>query len=571
MWSVLSALHPVEQDAQRVSKYKAYENELNFKDIEFPVKMEDRVFKRFENLNNVSVNIYSYEEQTKNKDKQSENGDKQTTNKDKQTENKDKQTENKDKQTENENIYIYPLRITENKVDKHVNLLYIKNKDGNNHYCWVKDMSKLISSQLSDHNGKIYPCDRCLVFYHSEKDLQAHEKDCKKNKAVKIAMPKNETIKFKNYHKSLRTPFVMYADFECLTTKTDTCQPDENGSYMQKYQKHETMSSALYIKYKHDDYKPPITYRGPNATKVFYAKMKSEALKIKKIYDKKHPIKMTAEDEKHFQRTNTCHICELNIKSVPSPYSVGKNKDFEKVRDPDHLIDPSKCESNYRGPAHSLCDLMYQNPSFVPMFIHNLSGYDSHLFIKELGRDKGHIYVIPNTDEKYISFSKEVSDDIAFIKDGKKDKVPKIKLRFVDSFQFMASSLESLAKNVKEFRETAIYFPKEKLDLVTRKGVYPYDYMDSWGKCEETKLPSIKEFYNKMNESNISHKDYKHAKNVWRGFDIKNLGEYSDLYVKTDVLILADVIEHFRDVCIKTYKLDPAWYFTAPGLSWDEC
>ncbi|GBN29391.1 hypothetical protein AVEN_174586-1 [Araneus ventricosus] len=118
MWSVLSALHPVEQDAQRVSKYKAYENELNFKDIEFPVKMEDRVFKRFEKLNNVSVNIYSYEKQTKTKDKQTENGD----------------------------IYIYPLRIAENKVDKHVNLLYIKSKDGNIHYCWIKDISKLISS-----------------------------------------------------------------------------------------------------------------------------------------------------------------------------------------------------------------------------------------------------------------------------------------------------------------------------------------------------------------------------------------------------------------------------------------
>ncbi|GBN18460.1 hypothetical protein AVEN_78484-1 [Araneus ventricosus] len=169
-------------------------------------------------------------------------------------------------------------------------------------------MYKLISSQFSDHNGKIFPCDRYLVFYHSEKDLQAYEKDCKKNNAVKIVMPKNETIKFKNYHKSLRTPFVMYADFECLTTKIDTCQPDENGFYMQKYHTHEPMSFALYIKYKHDDYNPPITYRGPNATKVFYDRVKSEELKIKKIYDKKQPIKMTAENEKHFQRTNTCHI-----------------------------------------------------------------------------------------------------------------------------------------------------------------------------------------------------------------------------------------------------------------------
>ncbi|GFU20139.1 uncharacterized protein TNCV_2557311 [Trichonephila clavipes] len=133
----------------------------------------------------------------------------------------------------------------------------------------------------------------------------------------------------------------------------------------------------------------------------------------------------------------------------------------------------------------------------------------------------------------------------------------------------MNSSLDSLAKNVKEFRETAKYFPKDKLDLVTRKGVYPYDYMDSWEKYEETRLPNKKEFYSKLNEVDISDEDYEHAKTVWKAFDIKNLGEYSNLYVKTDVLILADVMEHFRDVCMDTYNSDPAWYFSAPGLSWD--
>ncbi|GFV34676.1 uncharacterized protein TNCV_1449801 [Trichonephila clavipes] len=130
----------------------------------------------------------------------------------------------------------------------------------------------------------------------------------------------------------------MYADFECLTTKIDTCQPDDNSSYMQKYQRHEPMSFSLYIKSKYGDYKPPITYRGPNATKVFYDTVKSEALGIKKIFDEKHPIKITAEDERHFQRTDTSNICELNIKEVPSPYSHPDNPDFEKVRDHDHFF-----------------------------------------------------------------------------------------------------------------------------------------------------------------------------------------------------------------------------------------
>ncbi|GFU97766.1 uncharacterized protein TNCV_2532391 [Trichonephila clavipes] len=212
---------------------------------------------------------------------------------------------------------------------------------------------------------------------------------------------------------------------------------------------------------------------------------------------------------------------------------------------------------------------MYPNPSFVPVCIHNLSGYDSHLFIGELDGDDGNIDVIPNNEEKYISFSKEVGAKMVGVKEGKQVKISGIKLRFLDSFRFMASNLDNLAKNVKEFRETSKYFPKDKFNLVTRKGVYPYDYMDSWQKCEETKLPGKKDFYNKMNESDISLEDDKHAKNVWNAFSIKTLGEYSDLYVKTDILIPADIIEHFRDVCLKTYKLDPAWHFTAPGLSWD--
>ncbi|GIX71903.1 uncharacterized protein CEXT_773651 [Caerostris extrusa] len=104
---------------------------------------------------------------------------------------------------------------------------------------------------------------------------------------------------------------------------------------------------------------------------------------------------------------------------------------------------------------------------------------------------------------------------------------------------------------------------KDQLDLITRKGVYPYDYMDCEEKYKETELPPKEAFYNRLNECDISDEDYKHAQNVWKSFNINNLREYSELYVKTDVLILADIFEKFRDVCLSTYKLDPAGYFTA--------
>ena len=134
----------------------------------------------------------------------------------------------------------------------------------------------------------------------------------------------------------------------------------------------------------------------------------------------------------------------------------------------------------------------------------------------------------------------------------------------------MASSIDSLSKNLlrEQFREMNEVFEGDT-DLLIRKGVYPYDYMDSFDKFNETVLPPIKEFYSRLNDSDVDPKDYEHAQKVWAHFDIKNMGEYHDLYLKTDVILLADIFENFRDVCLKHYKLDSAWYYTSPGLSWD--
>ncbi|GFT86122.1 uncharacterized protein NPIL_131301 [Nephila pilipes] len=114
------------------------------------------------------------------------------------------------------------------------------------------------------------------------------------------------------------------------------------------------------------------------------------------------------------------------------------------------------------------------------------------------------------------------------------------------------------------------YYPHiEKIDLLLRKGVFPYDYFDSFEKCKDSCLPPISKFYNELNEEAISVEDYNHACRVFNQFNLSNLGEYCDLYVKTDVLLLTDLFENFRKICIQTYKLDPCWYFTTPALSWD--
>ena len=135
----------------------------------------------------------------------------------------------------------------------------------------------------------------------------------------------------------------------------------------------------------------------------------------------------------------------------------------------------------------------------------------------------------------------------------------------------MASSLSRLASNLTSYPDLQRYFVGKQLELVRRKGVYPYDYMDCFERLDETCLPPIECFYSKLNDEGIEQDDYVHAQNVWKEFQMKTMRDYHDLYLKTDVLLLADVFEEFRNICLENYGLDPAWYYTTPALAWDAC
>ena len=104
-----------------------------------------------------------------------------------------------------------------------------------------------------------------------------------------------------------------------------------------------------------------------------------------------------------------------------------------------------------------------------------------------------------------------------------------------------------------------------------RKGVYPYEYMDDWNKFNEKVLPSKESFYSNLTLENITKTDYAHANNIFKNFNINNLGEYHDLYVRSDTLLLADIFENFRQSCLKNYELDPVHFVSLPGLAWQAC
>ena len=126
---------------------------------------------------------------------------------------------------------------------------------------------------------------------------------------------------------------------------------------------------------------------------------------------------------------------------------------------------------------------------------------------------------------------------------------------------------------IKRFASTYSFCNNDlnKFILLLRKGVYPYEYMDNWQRFNETSLPSKESFYSNLNMEDIDDIDYRHGSNVFNKFKLNNLGDYHDLYVQSDTLLLADVFENFRDMCLKEYELDPAHFLSLPGLACQAC
>ena len=175
--------------------------------------------------------------------------------------------------------------------------------------------------------------------------------------------------------------------------------------------------------------------------------------------------------------------------------------------------------------------------------------------------------------EDYITFSVDVAVD-RYVDKNSDERDKFIEVRFINSFKFMASSLDSLTNNLVHRGQKLTGFEdysELQYDLLTRKGIYPYEYVSRWDKFKETQLPPIESFYSNLNMSNVSEDDYECAQRVWKEFRIRNLGEYHDLYLHIDVIILANVFEAFRDTCLEHYSLDPAHFYKSPGLAWKAC
>ena len=135
----------------------------------------------------------------------------------------------------------------------------------------------------------------------------------------------------------------------------------------------------------------------------------------------------------------------------------------------------------------------------------------------------------------------------------------------------MASSLDKLSSNLKIDKSVNLkkYYSGNQLSLLLRKGVYSYDYVDCMKKLDKTSLSPKDSFYSKLTGEGITDEDYQHAQTVWKEFNIETMKDYHNLYNLSDVPLLADIFENFRNICMNHNRLDSAWYISAPGVAWD--
>ena len=383
---------------------------------------------------------------------------------------------------------------------------------------------------------------------------------------------KKPIVEYTDGQYQFKVPFIMYADFELILEPISGPSNNPRLPSTRGVNIHTPSSWCIRSEFAYGIVKNPTTlYRGKDCVKKFCEHVTQEACQLYQSFPE-FPMKpLTKAQIKSHNGAKNCYICFTPFKK-DGDKSLGKepaqpDPSYVKVRDHCHH------SGKYRGAAHLLCNLQYKIPSYIPIVFHNLTGYDVHLFIRELSSYGSQVGIIAKNMEDYILFSIKVEVDKYINKNGE-ERLKEIDLRFIDSIKFMSSSLDSLVNNLASSNYRFFGFEEYNEDqraLLIRKGIYPYEYMDSWDRFKESNLPPASSFYSKLSMSGVSDGDYAHARKVWRDFGIKNMGEYHDLYLQTDVILLANVFKEFRRVCIENYGLDPAHFYTAPGLAWKSC
>lgn len=588
-WSVLACIHPQGKNGTRQSKYEEYKDELKFPEgynKEKGFEYEGNEVKKFEDLNNIAINIYG---------KTRKNG-------------------------------VYPLRISQRKLEdqKEANLWYIEDET-NKHYVAITNFNTFMAKS----GRQMYYCQSCLNGFTSKEILGKHRSGplCIKegDSPTKIILPKKDTgdmiVEFKKSSnwKEMEYPVVIYADTESLLVKPiDTRDfiknfPKKFGDEMQS----QNDDKGRKIK-SSNIYNIICDYAGINTCDVKSGEtIKYESHEISSfcyhiVYEKEFAKQNGLKNETMLYRG-----CDAGL--------VMLQKLLSKARYLQSLIKYTKTISD-DGTYKKVRNEKYKDiPAMqikIPIFLHNLKGYDAHHILLELakacntipgniGKDgksrtqRKDVKCIPISGEKFVSFEAMglvFKDSMSFLGDSLGNLANNLKLEVKEGMEFKSDEdrCEYVTKlftetrgfyreNMNSYNRTSnkYSYTYKRINELTVKGSYPYSYFDSFDRFKEDVMPAPINFCSSLDECTILGKDgpivfnkpdeknkyaneqYKKACMLYNEFKCKNLGEYNDLYLRTDTLILADIFESFRNIARKAYELDPVTYYTLPGYSWE--
>ena len=552
LWSILAYLYPCYNNhPNRVSNYKPYFDELNIQDFDFSRGFRCSDVHKFNEINNLSVNIFElnfYQDQNRWKHK------------------------------------LIPIEISKNNSDRVIDLAIYKN-----HYILIKKLDVF----LGDHNKK-FICRRCLSSYTSENMLSKHKPKCENNNITTIKTSNKSHLHWEKYFHKNPLYFRIYADFEADNEKDDTCLGNKTTNI---YKQNPVLNgyhivSELEDVLKSNYHKSPIGYNNVDWFVDEVIKLENKMAFYFKNTNK--DIAMTDNDEEDYKNNNICRFCEKEIIS-------------DKVRDHCHLT------GKYRGPAHNTCNInvTQKQSNFIPFIFHNFSNYDCHMFFKKLvdkKKDKVDFDIIPKTNEIYISVTYGC-------------------IRFIDSYRFLSSGLDSLVKTLvdnsnktlgdlkkeiidndqilniineiteddKTIKDLKKYYPEEiknleeallnymgendlkilkrgfpdKWKYLTKKLAYPYEYFNSIDDYKKSvnKLEK-KDFFSKLKNGYPNDEEIQRTMDIIEKFNIKNGEELTEIYLKSDVLLLACVFEKFIKVSVGEFDINPLYCVSLPGYTW---
>ena len=438
---------------------------------------------------------------------------------------------------------LMPLYVSPHRNRKHTVHLLLLCDETTQHYTLVKNLSRLVAGRTK-HDGKTHVCPYCFHCFRQQHVLDKHIPDCSTHTPQTVTYPKegeDAVLYYKSIQKEFPVPYVLYVDFESfLIPSADKDSVNEHVP---------SGFCCLKVSKFDDEMFEPYVYSGPDTVSKFYEHIYREQETIcTKLNVQMDMSSLTDEEKSQYENASTCPNCNSSFDQISRI----------KVRHHCHTT------GRFLGAVCAKCNLQLKyrkrkqhnnrnDEFFIPVIAHNMKNYDSHLIIKGYERSGSHnISVIPSNTEKFLAF--QIG-----------------KLRFLDSFQFLAASLEKLVKSLptNAFKFISKFSPAPH--LVKQKGVYPYEYMTDLSKFDEPRLPPKDKFYSALGETDITDEDYNRARDIWNVYECKTMKDFHDAYLTTDVLLLADVFENFRSICMHNYGLDPAHFYTTPGLSFQAC